>query len=67
MLKDHLPQIENGINHHAKTYENFILLGDFKAEISDTNLSSFMLFINSKVRLGNLHITKILTIQPEQI
>ena len=41
MLKAHLPQIENEINCHAKTYENFILLGDFKAEISDTNLSSF--------------------------
>ena len=40
MSKDHLQHFENGINYYSKMYENFMLIEDFNAEISDTNISS---------------------------
>ena len=63
MIRDHLQQTENGINYYSKTYENFILIGDFNAEISDTIVDSFCAIHKFK-RLRNFRVAKILKIQP---
>ena len=67
MSKDHLQQIENGINYYSKTYENFMLIEDFNAEISDTNMSSSYAIHKFKSLIKEPDVTTILTTQPAYI
>ena len=43
------------IEFYSETYENIIIMGDFNADISETNLTSFSTIYNSK-SLINKHV-----------
>ena len=43
-IKHHLKELGKAIEFYSKTYENIIIMGDFKAEISEPNLASFCTF-----------------------
>ena len=40
-LKEHLRVLTEGIQLYSKDYENILLMGDYNAEITETNKSSF--------------------------
>ena len=48
LLKYSFFQIESAINFHSNTYENFIILGNFNAEIYDFYMESFCTINNLK-------------------
>ena len=39
--KEHLRVLTEGIQFYSKDYENILLMGDYNAEITETNMSSF--------------------------
>ena len=41
LIKEHLRVITEGIQFYSKDYENILLIGDYNAEITATNMSSF--------------------------
>ena len=41
LIKEHLRVITEGIQFYSKDYENILLMGDYKAAITETNMSSF--------------------------
>ena len=47
-LKHHLFQIKSAINFYFNKYKNWIILGDFNAEISDLNMEPFCTINNFK-------------------
>ena len=47
-FKHHLFQIESPINFYFHKYKNWIILGDFNAEISDLSMKSFYTINNFK-------------------
>ena len=47
-IKDHLVEIKNGLEFYSSKYENFIVLGDFNAEMENIHLSDFCALFNLK-------------------
>ena len=41
LIKGHLRVLTEGIQFYSKDYENILLMGDYNAEITETNMSSF--------------------------
>ena len=41
LIKEHLRVLSEGIPFYAKDYENILLMGDYNAEVIETNMSSF--------------------------
>ena len=41
LVKEHLRVLTKGILFYSKVYENILLMGDYNAEITETNMSSF--------------------------
>ena len=41
LIKEHLRLLTEGIQFYSKDYENIFLMGDYNAEITETNMSSF--------------------------
>ena len=41
LIKEHLRVLTEDIQFYSKDYENIILMGDYNAEITETNMSSF--------------------------
>ena len=39
-MKEHLRVLTEGIQFYSKYYENILLMGDYNAEITETNMSS---------------------------
>ena len=76
LIKDYLLQIKNAIDFCSKSYENIILIGDFKVEISDSHTDSFcaIYYLKSLIKEPNCYknpekptcIDLILTIYPRQ-
>ena len=47
-IKHRPKELGKAIEFYSKTYENIIIMGDFNAEISESNLASFCTFYNFK-------------------
>ena len=45
-IKNHLQEIGKGLDYYSSKYENFIVLGDFNAEMSNPNMSEFCALYN---------------------
>ena len=45
-IKNHLQEIGKGLEYYSSKYENFIVLGDFNAEISNPHMSEFYTLYN---------------------
>ena len=45
-IKNHLQEISKDLQYYSSRYENFIVLGDFNAEMSNTHMSEFCAFYN---------------------
>ena len=41
LIKEHLRVFTGGIQVYSKDYENILLIGDYNAEITETNMPSF--------------------------
>ena len=41
LIKEHLPVPTGGIQFYSKDYDYIFLIGDYNAEITETNMSSF--------------------------
>ena len=41
LIKEHLRVLTEGIQFYSKDYENILLMGDYNADITETNMSSF--------------------------
>ena len=58
-IENHLQEIGKGLDYYSLKYKNFIVLGDFNAEMSNPHISEFCeFFIISKTLLRDLHVTK---------
>ena len=42
LIKEHLRVITEGIQFYSKDYENILLIGDYNAEITATNMHFFL-------------------------
>ena len=45
-IKNHLQEIGKGLDYYSSKYENFIVLGDFNAEMSNPHMSEFCTLFN---------------------
>ena len=45
-IKNHLQEIGKGLEYFSSKYENFIVLGDFNAEMSNPHMSEFCALYN---------------------
>ena len=45
-IKNHLQEIGKGLDYYSSKYENFIVLGDFNAEMSNPHMSEFCALYN---------------------
>ena len=45
-IKNHLQEIGKGLQYYSSKYENFIVLGDFNAEMSNPHMSEFCALYN---------------------
>ena len=45
-IKNHLQEIGKGLDYYSSKYENFIVLGDFNAEMSNSHISEFCAIYN---------------------
>ena len=48
LLNNHIQNISRGLDFYLSKYDNFIILGDFNAEISNTIISEFCATYNLK-------------------
>ena len=62
LMKEHLRVLTEGIQFYSKEYENILLMGDYKAEITETNMSSFCETYHLTDIIKQLLVLKILQI-----
>ena len=60
-LKEHLRVLTEDIQFYSKDYENILLMGDYNAEITETNKSSFCeIYRLTDIMLNSLLVLKII-------
>ena len=55
-IKNNLQEIRKGLDYNSSKYQNFIVLGDFNAEMSNPHMSQLCALYNFTI-LGNLYDT----------
>ena len=62
-ISNHVDVLRRDYDIHSSSYENFLLLGDFNAEMTDPCLKEFCNLYLLKNLIKNQHVLKIQTIQ----